>query len=439
MTGGHLTPRRFRGALLLGTILVFLAVAAFLWWRWTNAPPQARAGSFLAESPALEFPSRPEGIVVLARPGGWARFLAQNPSRAVLLDPSWWQSLAVGSTRQGSSAAAPGGAAALLLDQLRHGLVVAWWKGAWIVQGAVPGGDNARRLGALLPQHLAGKWRLENGVLRIASDPSLLEGRDWKVRPSVDPSRRLACWVWLEGAQWPGWWEKGELVLERGRAGKTSLPEARGALLARVEDGRRLLDLVGSRIPSRGLLEGIGRQLDGLLSRPVGLWLRRLEVGPALPRPLMALELGLLEGEDGHRVAGALREVLCPFGCTTEEAVLSDGRPAERWESAMGTWWAVVVPGDAVVAATARGQLETLLGARTAWPRGDWAVVSGDAAASSLRALASARLLTVLGLARNDQLDRMRRLSVPLQGLKTLRWLRGPKGVRIELQPAPAK
>ncbi|NOZ94142.1 MAG: hypothetical protein GXP47_05300 [Acidobacteria bacterium] len=439
MTGGHLTPRRFPTAFLIGALVILLAALGGLWWRHATALPQARAGSFLADSPALRLPGPPEGLVVLARPGGWARFLARNPERRVLLDPGWWRSLSGGPAGAGPRAAVPGAAAALLLDQFRHGVTVAWWQNAWIVQGAVPGGGAARRLAGMLPQSLAGRWRLREGVLRIASDPALLEGDSWTVAPSVDPTRRLACWLWFHGSEWPGHWEGPSLVLEHGNPDTIALPDPRGTVLAHLEDGRQLLAVLGNRLPVRGVLAGVAEKLDGLLARPVGFWLRRLEGGSALPHARMALDLGLLEGEDGEQVADSLREVLCPLGCTTEEAGLSDGRPARRWRSALGSWWAIVLPGDAVVAATGQGQLETLLGARTGWPGGDWAVVGGGAAASSLEALASARLLEVFGILRPGQLSLLRRVAVPLRGVGAVSWQRDPGGVRIELEPAPSR
>ncbi len=410
-----------------------------LWWRHTTALPQARAGSFLADSPALRLPGRPAGLVVLARPGGWARFLARNPERQVLLDPRWWRSLSGSPAGAGSRAAVPGAAVALLLDQFRRGVTVAWWRDAWIVQGAVPGGGAARRLAGLLPQSLAGRWRLRDGVLRIVSDRQLLEGDSWTVAPSVDPARRLACWVWFHGSEWPGHWEGPRLVLEHGTPDAIGLPEPRGTVLAHLEDGRQLLAVLGNRLPARGVLAGVAEKLDGLLARPVVFWLRRLEGGSALPHPRMALELDLLEGEDGERVAGSLRDLLCPLGCTTQEAGLSDGRPARQWRSALGSWWAIVLPGDAVVAATGQGQLETLLGARRGWPGGDWAVLGGDAAASSLEVLASARLLEVFGILRPGQLDLLRRIAAPLHGVTAVSWQRDPGGVRIEIEPASSR
>jgi len=422
----------------LAVLLVLAAgVGGLLWWRWSRALPRDRAADFLAHSPALELPSRPQGVVVLTHPGAWVRFLQRNQFRAILLDPSWWRSFETGEPQRGFSAG-PVPATALLLDQLRHGLVFAWWRDAWVVQAVVPGGRATRKLAEPLSRRFAGRWRLEGNVLRIASNAALLEGRDWKLRPEIEPDQRLACWIWWDGTQWPGHWEDDRLVLERGHAGTKRLPEARGALLAHLGDGRRLLDLLGSRLPSKGILEGAGKALEGLLSRPVGLWLRRLEVGNALPRPLAAVELDLLDGENAEEVTEALHDLLCPFGCTTEEGVLSDGRPVAHWQSPMGSWWIFVVPGDAVVASTSRGQLETFLGARAAWPGGDWAVAGGDAAASSLRTLASARLLAVFGLVRSDQLERLRRLADPIRGFSTFRWIGGPRGDRIEIVPAPA-
>jgi len=431
------THRRIRPLLLAAAGVALLLAAGALWWIRAGTLPQAPAAAFLMDSPVLELPTRPEGLVVLAKPGRWSRFFARNPERSVLLDPAWWRSLRSGRENPGTAPHVPGTAVTLLLDQFRHGLAMAWWKGGWIVQGPVSGGSLARRLSALLPPELEGKWRLADGFLRIASDPSLLAGRDWTVTPNVDPSRRLACWAWLHGAGWPGWWEDGTLVFQRGHPAASPWPEPRGALLLRMENGLRILDLLGKRLPAEGLLAGVGRQVGGLLERPAGLWLRRLEAASPLPHPLMALELELHETEDGKDVADALRELLCPFGCRPGDVVLSDGRPAEAWASALGSWWVVVLPHDAVVAATDTTQLETFLAIRRRWPGGNWAVLGAPAAAGALSALSSARFLSILGLVRQEQLIRLHKVAVPLRGLKVIRWRRDEMGARIEVIPAP--
>ena len=106
-------------------------IGGYLWWRHAHALPQARAGSFLGDSRALAFPSRPEGIVVLARPGAWLRFFARNPSRALLVDPSWWRAQATSNEQRGSPVPVPGTVVAFLLDRMHHGLTLAWWRHGW--------------------------------------------------------------------------------------------------------------------------------------------------------------------------------------------------------------------------------------------------------------------------------------------------------------------
>ena len=373
--------------------------------------------------------------MVLARPGRWSRFLAGNPARAVLLDPPRGRPLRGGATAEAGRHVPV--AAPVLLGRFRHGLTVAWWRDGWIVQGKVTGATLARKLAAMLPPELAGRWRIRDGVLRVASAPRLLDGRGWHPSPAVDPSRQLACWVWYHGAGWPGWWRDGNLVLERGHPAHGPRVAPRGALLARLRDGGHLLALLGDRLPAEGLLKGLGGRATTLLSRSVGVWLRRLNPASPLPHPLLAVELGLGDGEKGEVVAGALRELVCPFGCQSSAVTLSDGRPADRWDSAVGSWWVTVLPGDAVIAATEEGQLETLLATRGSWPPGDWAVAGGEATAASLSALSGARLLAILGVIRPSRLAALRQVAVPVRGFTAVRWWRDAHGTRIEIEPAP--
>ncbi len=413
------------------------ALAALAWWWRASVPPEDRAGRLLRDNPALVLPSRPRGLVVLARPGRWARLLARHPARRPLLDPAWWRGLAGGNPDPGTRIAAPG-AAAVLLDRFPRGLVGAWWDRGWVVQGAVTGEAAARRISAVLPPRLAANWAVRDGILVVASGPGLLRDGRWRPPPPrVDPDRNIACWIRRGETEWTGHWEGRSLVLERGSPPPGGAARPRGTLLARFSDAERTLARLGL-VPRRGEAgAGMGGTLGSLLGRPVTLWVQRIPEGNSLPTPQGAARFARREGETPGRVEELLGGLLCAFGCVSETAELLDGTPVSLWRSAVGRWWVLAGEGGVAVADT-RDRLEAFLGMERAglFPAGTWVVTEGPSLGASLRALGGAAVLADLGLVDRTRLQRAARLAGPLAGFGVLSWVGSGGGGRVEIELA---
>lgn len=420
--------------------LGLLAAAGLAAWWWLRpARPAAPARALVAGNPALGVPARPVGMVVLARPGGWARLLARDPARRLLLDPGWWRQLDRGGLRR-RGAIAPAAAAIVLLDRFPRGVTAAWWEDGWVVQGAV-GTGRATGLPGWLPERLRRRAVLRDGVLRLASDERRLVGWAWRP-PEANrwaSRKRLAVWAWIEGAVWTGRWQRDRLILERGVAHGGTLPQLTGTALLAAPNGATALAAMGVRLPHSGLLAGLAGRAGLLLQRPVTVWIDEVASAQPLPRPRLALQLAALDGRDPETLRTGLRAVLCPIGCRVDRRELCDGSPVERWQSLLGAWWFAVRGGTAVVA-TGHDQLERWLAGEAARAVPERTVVLSDGrrAAPALEALARTTLLADLGLVPGERLELVNSLAGPMRGIARIAYVGGADGERLEIDLAAA-
>ncbi|MCG6962008.1 MAG: hypothetical protein LJE95_01935 [Acidobacteria bacterium] len=440
MSAGHVTPRRRLRFLALMGVAGGLLIAAALWWWLRPERPIARADRLLAANPALDLPAEPLGLVVVARPGAWARLLAHHPDRRLLLDPTWWRELR-GPLGAHRGALAPAAAAVALLDQLPRGLVAAWWADGWVVQGTIRGG-NTLTLPSWLPEGLRQRSRLHNGVLRVASSPDWLEGWGWRPAEAgqVAPHSRLSCWARINGQIWSGLWSGNRLTLTTGVPPEHTQIPATGAALISVPDTAWALAEAGVRLPASGFLAGLGREVEALLSRPSLVWVDEVAPAQPLPRPRLVIDLPLTNDEREparrSRLLARLRSVLCPLGCSIARRETDSGAPVERWRSPLATWW-VTGTDDAVVLATGHDQLERWLGRpQTAFPNTAVLIPDGPRAAASLAALGQATLLADLGLVPRSRLRLLAHLAGPLRGIATVAWTSTSTGQRLEVELA---
>lgn len=440
MSAGHVTPRRRLRLLALTGLAGALLVAGALWWWLRPEKPVARTDRLLVANPALDLPAEPLGLVVVARPGAWARLLARHPDRRLLLDPAWWRELRgpLGARR---GALAPAAAAVALLDQLPRGLVAAWWEDGWVVQGKIRGGQTLS-LPSWLPDSLRRRSRLHNGVLRVASSPGWLDGWGWRppAASRTTARSRLSCWARVNGQIWSGLWSGNRLTLTSGAPPERIQPTGAGAALIAVPDTAAALAEAGVSLPTSGFLAGLGREAEALLSRPSRVWIDEIVPAQPLPRPRLVIELPLREDERAPerrtRLLTRLRSVLCPLGCSVARRETSDGAPVERWRSPLATWW-VAGNDDAVVIATGHDQLERWLGRRPS-PFPDTAVLvpNGRRAAAALTALGQATLLADLDLVPRSRLRLLAHLAGPLRGIATVAWTSTTTGQRLEVELA---
>jgi hypothetical protein len=436
MSARHVTPRR-RPRLLAAVGVCAALLAAGAWWWLRPERPTVPAARLLLDNPALDLPAEPLGLVVVARPGAWARLLARHPARRLLLDPAWWRELRapLGAHR---GALAPTAAAVALLDQLPRGLVAAWWADGWVVQGTIRGG-NSLALPSWLPDGLRQRSRLHNGVLRVASSPDWLEGWGWRPAEAgqVAPHSHLSCWARVNGQIWSGLWSGNRLTLTTGTPPESARLPSDGAALISVPDTAWALTEAGVRLPTSGFLAGLGREVEALLSRPSLVWVDEIAPAQPLPRPRLVIDLPLTDDEREParraRLLARLRSVLCPLGCSIARRETDSGAPVERWRSPLATWWVAGID-DAVVLATGHDQLEHWLGRRrTAFPDTAVLIPDGPRAAASLAALGQATLLADLGLVPRSRLRLVAHLAGPLRGVATASWTRTSQGQRLEV------
>ncbi len=437
MSARHVTPRR-RLRLLAAVGVCAALLAAGAWWWLRPERPTVPAARLLLDNPALDLPAEPLGLVVVARPGAWARVLARHPARRLLLDPAWWREIR-GPIAARTGALGPAAAAVALLDQLPRGLVTAWWADGWVVQGTVRGG-GALDLPSWLPEGLRQRSRIHNGVLRVASSPAWLDGWGWRPPEATRAAShgRLSCWARVHGKTWSGLWSGDRLTLTTGTPPESARLPSDGAALISVPDTAWALTEAGVRLPTSGFLAGLGREVEALLSRPSLVWVDEIAPAQPLPRPRLVIQLALRveEREPARRarLVSRLRGVLCPLGCSIAHREIGVGTPVERWRSPLASWW-VATTDDAVVLATGHEQLEHWMSRRPATTLPATAVVipDGPRAATTLAAIGQATLLADLGLVPRSRLRLLAHLAGPLRGVATASWTRTSQGQRLEV------
>ncbi len=419
-------------AIAVAGLLALAAVA--LWWALRPALPEQPAEQLVAGNPALDLPSQPVGVVVLAQPAAWARLLARDPARRLLLDPAWWDALQETGRRGPSAGAlAPAAVAAGVLSQFPEGLTGAWWQDGWVIQGRVRGGAVAEELrrGGLLPDGMEERTVVHGGILRVASSKALLEGWGWRPPATVPPEASLACWGWVSGAEWRGRWRGGmRLEIARGEVSAPPGLELGGAAAMGAADGLAALARLGVRLPESGLVGAITRELGRALARPVTAWVREVAAGQPLPRPRGALLLGWRDDEPPGPARDAaverIRNALCPLGCR-ETGPAAGGNP-RRWQSPLLSWW-VRVDERGVLLATGEAELEAAAGRLAAVSASaGWLAARGPEAAHAADVLGSASLLADIGLVPRGRLELLRRASGPLAGFREVAWAEGAGG-----------